>query len=162
MNNSGYSERLCGEVIRDATIGWERKLEAAETEQRPMYRPREWEQRERQKEKMIKKSAWYRPQADVAAFYPTTPGSELIKGIRKVVAEEASTLDLKIRVVERGGVNLKSKLVESEIRRNSECGALDCYLDGEQGGGHHHRAGALCESTCKLCKQANISASYIG
>ena len=57
---------------------------------------------------------------------------------------------------------MKSKLVKSEIRRNSECGAPDCYLDGEQGGGHHHHPGALYEATCKLCKQANISASYIG
>ena len=62
------SERLRGEVIRDATLGWERKLEAAETGQRPMYLPREWEQREIQRQKMIKKSAWYRPQADVVAF----------------------------------------------------------------------------------------------
>ena len=129
MKNSGYSERLRGEVIRDVTIGWERKLEAAETAHTPMYRPREREQREMLRQKMTQKSAWYRPQADVAAFYPATPGSELIKGIRKVVAEEASRLDLKIRVVERGGVSLKSKLVKSEIRRNSECGAPDCYLD---------------------------------
>ena len=112
---------------------------------------------------MIKKSAWYRPQADVAAFYPATPNSELIKRIRKVIEKEASRLDMKVRVVEKGGNSWKTKLVKSEIRRNSERGAPDCYLDaGGQSRGYHHRAGALYEATCQLCKQTNTNASYIG
>ena len=37
MNDSGYNERLRGEVIRDVTIGWERKAQAAEARQRSMY-----------------------------------------------------------------------------------------------------------------------------
>ena len=37
MIDSGYNERLRGEVIRDVTIGWERKAQAAEARQRSMY-----------------------------------------------------------------------------------------------------------------------------
>ena len=129
MKDSGYNERLRGEVIRDATIGWERKVQAAEAGQRPTYRPREWEQKEKQRQKLIKKSAWYRPQADVASFYPATRNSELIKRIRKVIEEEASRLDMKVWVVEKGGESLKTKLVKSEIRQNSECVAPDSNLD---------------------------------
>ena len=145
-------------------IGWERKVQAAEAGQHPMYRPREWEQRERQAE-IDKEIHVHRPQADVAAFYPATPNSELIKGIRKVIEKEVRRLDMKVQVVEKDRVNLKTKLVKSEIRQNSKCGAPDCYLDAEgQSRGHHHHAGALYEATCKLCRQTNTctNASYIG
>ena len=35
MKDSGYSEKLRGEVVRDATLGWERKVQVAEAGQRP-------------------------------------------------------------------------------------------------------------------------------
>ena len=40
MKDSGYSEKLRGEVVRDATLGWERKVQVAEAGQRPVSRLR--------------------------------------------------------------------------------------------------------------------------
>ena len=68
-----------------------------------------------------------------------------------------------MRVAERGGTSLKTKLVKSEVGRYSICGAPNCYLDiGGEVGGHHHRAGALYQATCSIGDQAGISASYVG
>ena len=66
--DSGYDEVYRGEVIRDAVVGYERQVAASDRGKKPLYRPREWKQEERLKEKHLKKSAWFRP-----AFFTSTP-----------------------------------------------------------------------------------------
>ena len=65
-------------------VGYERQVEASDRGEKPLYRPREWKQEERQREKHLKKAAWFRP-ADSVAFFPATPGGELVTMVRKVL-----------------------------------------------------------------------------
>ena len=66
----------------------------------PLYRPRSWNKEERKNKKRLKKSSWYRP---VVLFVPATPEAELANQAREVVEGEGKRLDIKVKVVERGG-----------------------------------------------------------
>ena len=165
LQDSGYGESFRGQVVRDCVLGWERKVEAAETGGRPLYRPREWQKEDREKKKLLKKTAWYRPHSDFVTYVPATPQGKLMEGIKRVVEEESSRIGVKVKVVERGGVPLGVQLFRPE-ERSAQCGAPDCFLDmgqGESGGGgHHHRAGCLYRGTCNLCKELGVRAEYTG
>ena len=79
----------------------------------------EWEQRERQRQKLIKKSsAWYRPQTHMGAFYPATSNSELNQGNLKVIEEEARRLYMKVWVVGKRWSELKDQT--GEVRKLDE------------------------------------------
>ena len=147
-------------------IGYERQAAASDRGDKPLYRPREWKQEERLREKQLKKSAWFRP-ADSVAFFPATPGSELLGVIRKVLEEEGRRLNMSIRVVETGGISLKSELFKPELTAGDPCGKPDCLVDmvgrGAPGRGScHHRAGALYQAVCTLCETDSVKAEYFG
>ena len=63
----------------------------------PVQAPREWQQQERRRRKLIRGASWYRP-ADAVLFLPVTPDSELASLLRPVVEEEGRRLGLAIRV----------------------------------------------------------------
>ena len=70
---------------------------------------------------MVRRAGWYRP-ADTVAFFPATPGGELAKGITRVLQEEGARIDMKLRVVETGGVSLARQLVQPDLRAGEPCG----------------------------------------
>ena len=86
-------------MIRDVVVGYERLVAACERGERPMYRPRRWQQQERRKAKLLKRVSWYCP-ADTGLFLPATPDGELAELAKKVVDEEGPRLGLSIRAVE--------------------------------------------------------------
>ena len=116
-----------------------------------MYRPRRWQQQERQKAKLLKSVSWYRP-ADTVLFLPATSDGELAELAKKVAEEEGPRLGLNIRVVEKGGVSLKRTLVRTDLAAGEPCKQADCQAclsnPGEGGGLLHQRAGALSRGTC--------------
>ena len=165
MMLSGYPEELRAGVIRDAVVGYERLLAACGRGERPLYRPRTWQQQERRKAKLLKRVSWYRP-ADAVLFLPATPDGELAEMARKVVDEEAPRLGLRIRVVEKGGISLKRALVRTDLAAGDPCKQTDCQAclsnPGEGGGLLHQRSGALYRGTCKLCAALGRSTVYHG
>ena len=162
---TGYPEELRAGVIRDVVLGCERLVAACERGERPMYRPRRWQQQERQKAKLLKSVSWYRP-ADTVLFLPATPDGELAELAKKVAEEEGPRLGLNIRVVEKGGVSLKRTLVRTDLAAGEPCKQADCQAclsnPGEGGGLLHQRAGALYRGTCKFCAALGRSTVYHG
>ena len=154
MMVSGYPEEFRAGVIRDAVIGYERLLAACGRGERPLYRPRSWQQQDRRKAKMLSRVSWYRP-ADAVLFLPATPDSELADQAKKVVEEEAPRLGLRVRIVEKGGTSLKRQVVRTDLAAGEPCKQLDCNAclsnPGEGGGLLHQRSGALYRGSCKLC-----------
>ena len=133
-----------------------------------MYRPREWNQEARRRKKQLKRASWFRP-ADTVLFVPVTPKSELAGRVRRVVEEEGRRINLKVRVVERGGVSLKAHLVRTDLSAGTPCPQGDCMLcltnPGEGGGLRHHRSGALYAGSCLVCPQEGgegFTAVYTG
>ena len=165
---SGYPEYFRAGILRAALTGYNKQAEADFRGSVPLYRPREWQQEERRRKKLIKKASWYRP-ADVVLFLPATPDAGLASRIRGVVEEEGRRLGLAARVVERGGTNLKQQLVKTDLGYDGQCPQGDCLLcltnPGEEGSLKHHRSGALYSGSCVLCPAENgndFTAVYFG
>ena len=164
MMISGYPEEFRAGVIQSAVIGYQRLASACERGERPLYRPRVWQQETRRRMKKLKKAAWHRP-ADSVLFVPATPNAELAEGVRKVLEEEAPRLGMDIRVVETGGLSLKRQLVRTDLVAGQPCRQEDCppCLSGQKGGLLHQRSGALYRGSCLLCPELGRgSAVYTG
>ena len=151
---SGYPENYRKEVVQSSVIGYERQIAADEAGVTPLYRPRSWNKEERKNKKRLKKSSWYRP-ADVVLFVPATPEAELANQAREVVEGEGKRLDIKVKVVERGGPTMKQHLVRTDMGRSIPCPGDNCPIcltnPGEGGGAKHHRSGALYSGSCLIC-----------
>ena len=121
-------------------------MTASDRGENPLYRPRDWKQEDRLRTKQLKKASWFRP-ADSVAFFPATPGGELVVMVRKVLEEEGRRLKLAIRAVETGGISLKRELFQPDLTVGEPCDKPDCLMDivrgGTGGGCSHHRAGAV-------------------
>lgn len=156
MARSGYPEDFRKEVLKASLKGYNKQVDTDEKGEKPLYRPREWKEQERRRSKLLKKAGWFRP-ADTVLFVPVTPHSELAGEVRKVVEVEGRRLGLRVRVVERGGVSLKSHLVRTDMSAGAPCPQGDCVLcetnPGEGGGLRHHRSGALYTGTCRICPE---------
>jgi hypothetical protein len=147
-------------------VGYERLAAACARGERPLYRPRAWQQEERRKAKQLKRAAWHRP-ADTVLFVPATPDSKLAEQARRVLEEEAGRLAVSVRVVETSGVSLKRQLVRTDLASGEPCRQGDCPAclsnPGQGGGLRHQRSGALYTGTCLLCpQQGRGTAVYSG
>ena len=145
MRISGYPEDFRRSVLEAAVGGYEGQVAAAERGEKPLYRPRGWQEANRRKSKMLKKASWYRP-ADFVLFVPATPGGKLASACREVLEEEGGRLQMKGKVVERGGVPLSRQLVQTDLAAGNPCSAPKCLpcTNGKKpgrGGLKHHRAG---------------------
>ena len=86
-----------------------------------MYRPKEWKKEERKREKKRKKNNWATKGGHIAPiFVPTTPDGMLAKKMRKICEEEAQGL-IRFKIVESGGITLKSQLQKSNPTENVGC-----------------------------------------
>ena len=87
MMISGYPADFRRGVIESAVKCYEAQLAASESGEKPLYRPRSWQQGVRRQKKMVGEMAWFRP-ADTVLRVPFTPDSELGKEAKAVVEEE--------------------------------------------------------------------------
>ena len=72
MMVSGYPPEYRASIIKSVVVGYERLISACANGERPLYRPRNWQQEMRRKVKLLKGVSWYRP-ADSVLFLPATP-----------------------------------------------------------------------------------------
>ena len=166
MRRSGYPEDYRRSVLEAAVGGYEGQVAAAERGEKPLYRPRGWQEATRRKKKVLSKASWYRP-ADFVLFVPATPGGKLASACREVLEEEGGRLQMKGKVVERGGVPLSRQLVQTDLAAGNPCSAPKCLpcTNGKKpgrGGLKHHRAGALYRGICKICGEDNVLSEYWG
>ena len=156
---SGYSERIRYEIISAAVVGYERQCDRADRGITPLHRPRSFDRPARVRKKLMTKTSWYRP-ADAVGFFPATPKGELAQRIQKIVSEEAARLNLRVKVIEQGGVSLKQQLVRTDL---TQCFWPECYLcEGGEKGGSHTRRGAVYIGTCTLCQDQFTVSNYYG
>ena len=114
MLQDGFFPEFRRGVLEYAVACYENQLEDSRKCDKPLYRPRAWQTVTRRKKKLLGKMGWFRP-ADTVLRVPYTPGSELIKEVRRVVEEEGHRLDLKIKTVEGAGVSLRRSVVTKDL-----------------------------------------------
>ena len=88
---------------------------------RPLYRPKEWNRVARYKEKIKKNYNWSSRGGYIAPiFVPPTPNSELAKSL-KVIADIEAEAGVIFRIVETGGISVKSILQRSNPVETPGC-----------------------------------------
>ena len=88
MQFSGFDKKMRKEVIKSGIKAY-RSLEANDKDGTiPLHRPREWQRKEREKKKRLKKETWYKKGGyDTPIFITATPNRELKKRMQKKIDE---------------------------------------------------------------------------
>ena len=154
MQYSGYSQSFRFNVVNSALNGMEVIREKEALGIRPIHRPKEWRRVEREKEKLEKKRSWYRNGGfDSVLFVPSTPKGRL----RKAYQTEILQSGLRIKVVEKSGATLKSRLQVSNPFKSRQCNRNDCYVCTSGGTGDCGSEGVTYEIKCESdCGDKNI------
>ena len=163
MKIAGYGETYRKEVLKHALNIYFDKWKANNEGSRPIYRPKDYQKEERQRNKNIKKHTWAKKGGHIAPiFVPATPGSLLLKALRQV-AEKEGKEGIRFNVVETGGRTMKRELQKSNPTAPPGCSKDDCLCCvGERGrGGPCHKANVNYEVVCMSCPENN-RAKYIG
>ena len=101
---SGYDQRERDLILKEGRARYHNIVSNYERGERPMYRPAQWNRKERSIAKLRSQSQWYGSQMDTVLFVQATPGEILRRHIQGVVDRHK----LKIKVVEKGGRTIKS------------------------------------------------------
>ena len=93
---------------------------------------------------------------------PSTPNGELAKMLREVVEKEQQE-GIKFKIVETGGITIKSRLQKSNPTATPGCSALDCVpcKNGRGGGGNCRKTNVQYSMLCQLCPEGGET-EYIG
>ena len=131
--------------------------------ERPLYRPKNWNLAARQKEKKKKKYDWSTKGGYIAPiFVPPTPNSELANSL-KTIAESEAESGVNFKIIETGGISLKSILQRSNPLETAGCESEDCLpcKPGRGEGGQCEGCGINYKIECQLCPEGGRGV-YIG
>ena len=106
---------------------------------RPLYRPKDWNIVTRRKEKEKKRHEWSTRGGYIALiFVSPTPNSELANSL-KAIAENEAEADVHFKIIETGGLSMRSVLQRPNPLQTAGCNSTDFLLckpgRGEVGGG---------------------------
>ena len=148
MMQDGYPEDYRRSVLKQGLARYEEKLAAADRGERPLNRPTGYRKVERKREKKLKKRNWFARSGYAApVVIPATPGSVLLHRMR-AVADKEKNPKLRLRICERGGVQISRQLMKSNVTQTGNCGDAKCPVYNEKG----------CGSICR--KSNNINYQY--
>ena len=163
MKRAGYKENYRNSILKSALRIYHQKQKDEEEGVRPMFRPKDWKRKERDKAKRNKRTEWATKRGHTAPiFVPATPGGKLAKMMRQVADKEADE-GVHFNIVEMSGRRLKAELQRSNPTATPGCGKEDCIAckEGAGKGGNCRRGNINYEIECKLCPKSEPSA-YIG
>ena len=128
LKNSGYSANFRAKIIRKAKAIYSNQLENDRKGTKPLYRSRKQILEDRSKRKHSKISWWKtgKQNFNTVLFVPPTPGGILAKKMRERQAQLSKNSKLKIKVVEQGGVKIKSLLSKADPFPTQDCISERC------------------------------------
>ena len=143
--------------------------------ERPLHRHRTWRKEEREKDKEMRKINWYRrgkraeDTYNFPIFCPATPRGKLAKSWRRVAEEikKESKGRVRPKIIEQGGISLKSKIIKHSPKRTTSCDKKDCpvCLSGKGSNMNCHTVtpgGAGYVISCITCRDKGIDCKYHG
>merc|ERR1711902_230348 len=129
MMQDGYPEDYRRSVLKQGLARYEEKLAAADRGERPLNRPTGY----RKVERKLEKRNWFARSGYAApVVIPATPGSVLLHRMR-AVAELEKNPKLRLRICERGGVQLSRQLMRSNVTQTGNCGDTKCPIFDQNG-----------------------------
>ena len=114
LKQAGYKERFRIGILQQALARYNGMVKADQEEKQPFYRDKNWSINPENQKKQKKKKDWTGG-CDGVIFVQSTPNGMLAKKFRKTV--EQFPADVKIKIIEKGGQSMKSKLVRTVKNR---------------------------------------------
>ena len=150
---SGYNKKFRYEVVSSAIKAYNKITEEDSSGTKPMYRPRDYQEKERKEQKKKKKKSWYEKGGYKSViFVPSTPQSTL----KKKYEAEINKTRLKIKVVEQAGTQLKQLLQRSNPFSKHGCEDDDCFHCNSGGKGNCRRNNIKYSIKCNGCGCSSI------
>ena len=129
---SGYDQKFRYDILTSALKAYGIMKEKDVTGERPLYRKKAWRRNERRNEKHNRKRNWFRRGGyESIIFVPCTPKAELMKRLR----DDIQKTNIKIKLIESSGTNLKDILRTSDPRKEKRCHREDCPVCNTGGKG---------------------------
>ena len=163
MMHSGYPEKYRTDTLSRSLSIYDKMVQEDSSGTRPLYRPKDWNVVARRKAKEKKKYNWSTRGGHVAPiFVPPTPNSELADSL-KAIADSEAEAGVHFKIVETGGISIKSVLQRSNPLETPGCNRSDCLpcKQGRGEGGQCQACGIQYQVECQLCPEEQ-KAVYIG
>ena len=168
LKNSGYDERFRLEILKSSINGYEKIVEDHQNGVKPMYRSREWKEKNKwNAKKSSKKENWWKGKEVIknksVIFVPATPGRELAKIFKEIEKEQRNQNEnmMNFQIIEQTGVSLERMFQKSNPFKETDCGKQDCVVcDGK--GVKCRDEGVGYRGVCKECSKSNMRSEYLG
>ena len=151
LRRSGYPATMRHEVIKAAVDKYEKMCMEEDEGVRPIHRPRSWKEKERRREKELKRTNWHQSKAkQVSAPLIIDPtAGEMTKDMRAVCKDFEKVTGWRVPVVERAGKAMRS-VAKAEPLKKKGCQREDCF-PCTSGGGNCERNGSGYRICCERC-----------
>eukprot|EP00794_Sanderia_malayensis_P002694 gene2694-3113_t len=150
MQFSAFPKKFRYKIVNSALKAYDEIHLRVELEERPLYRPYEWNREERDRGKKNRVLNWYKNEKyDSVIFIQSTLGSEL----KRKYQSEIDRCGVRIRVVKKAGRSLKSQLQRSDPFKEASCNRETCLICKTGGRGSCSKDGINYEIACVGCEQ---------
>ena len=150
-------------MIKTALDRWDKMREEEDAGVRPMYRPREWKEKERRLAKEKKGQKWHQGkegQVSAPLIIDPTAGN-LAAEFKDVCRKFEEVTEMRVAVQERAGNALKH-LPKPEPLKIPGCGRDDCFPCQTSGPGKCEKNGVGYKIQCETCRLAGKLSVYDG
>ena len=125
MQYSGYSKHQRITIYRKAKRKYDGRLQQRNEGTVPLYKGKWWNLEERNKQKRLKKTNWYKKNGSEAVFFvDATPNRSLAEACSK----EFKKAGLRVTVIEITGKTMKKMRVKSNPFKATSCGDAKCHV----------------------------------
>ena len=125
MQYSGYSKKERANIYTKAKRKYDQMLQQNDEGLQPLYRSKDWNKKERNENKRLKKRNWFSNDGSETVFFvDITPNEELANMCRRTFKNAG----LKVKVVEKTGVSIRKTLVKSDPFKTIGCGKTSCKI----------------------------------
>ena len=175
LMNSGYDKKFRIEIVNSTMNAFEKILEEDKNETKPLYRSRLWNHEERIKSKDLKKQNWWKnekgPDYKSLLMVPPTPGGVLVKDLTEREKELNKSGTERMKIVESGGIQVKSLLVSKNPFKSTTCTQKWCPLckKSDMIDSNYEKKNVPCNTNnigyrwiCELCETKNSIKVYEG
>ena len=158
LMRSGYSVKERKQIEYEGRRQYENVVGRVEAGERKLYRSACEDKIERSVGKKVKERKWWGNAYDTVMFVQATPRELLRKKVQEVCDREG----MRVKVVEKGGRNLKQILQRSEVASSGFCGREDCRLCEHEGKGMCAKESVGYRIWCPRCEEDGNHATMHG
>ena len=125
LKNSGHSVQYRKQILDSAMKGFKKMLEEDKNGTKPLFRSRQWNEKERCEIKKKNKVNWFNKSKEKTdkkskivyksvLFVPPTPNGELAKQLKEREEELNKNSSERIKIIEKSGIKIEEMLVQKD------------------------------------------------